>query len=314
MIHARNVLALAALLALGACDSGPPTPDSSVPMVDGGLAPSSLFGPCVEDWQCPGEGAICRGAADGWLGGFCTVPCVDRTPCDQDGIYHHCVRREGEAQSYCERRCLNGLDCRRDNYTCEGEGDYQPSGGACFPVCSSDDQCGAGTICDPHTGLCTSDALPTTGGVSGDPCDAPSDCRSGACIPETNATGVPTGWIHGYCVGNCVLPRGYNSNTYFDGDALPAATCPGDAVCLPAGSTQSRGDLGTCYDQCTSNGDCREGYGCLQQFGLQSGGTASFSNGLCVPANCQSSGCPTGYECVTVTGLNGQPRAVCARQ
>src|SRR5690606_33578722 len=70
-------------------DAGPP--DAGPP-----LMPSELFGPCQEDWQCPGEGAICRRATDGWPGGYCTVPCEDRTPCDFNGVYHHCVTRAGE--------------------------------------------------------------------------------------------------------------------------------------------------------------------------------------------------------------------------
>src|SRR5690606_5864553 len=106
------------------------------------LMPSELFGPCQEDWQCPGEGAICRRATDGWPGGYCTVPCEDRTPCDFNGVYHHCVTRAGETQSYCERRCLNGIDCGRTAYTCAGE--LPPSGGLCIGVCASDDECGAG--------------------------------------------------------------------------------------------------------------------------------------------------------------------------
>jgi hypothetical protein len=123
---------------------------------------------------------------------------------------------------------------------------------------------------------------------------------------------VPTGWVGGYCIANCVLPPGFNNNDFYTGDALPQATCAGDAVCLPA-QGQSRGDLGTCYDQCTSDDDCRDGYGCLKDIQLASGGVSSYSNGVCVPKACSAAEpCPAGYTCVSVQGADGQPRNVCA--
>jgi len=147
--------------------------------------------------------------------------------------------------------------------------------------------------------------------VTGEPCHGTTDCRSGQCVTELN-NGVPTGWIGGYCVGNCLLPTGYNPNTFFAGTALPAGSCTGNAICFPVGGTQGDGDLGTCYDACTTPSDCRLGYSCLRQFQLGSGGTATFTNGLCVPVNCTPGACPTGYECVTVTAADGSTRNVCA--
>ena len=302
----------ATLLLLTACDGGSTDDaglDASAP--DGGpvLEMSQLFGGCSEDWQCPGEGAICRTAAEGYPSGFCTLPCEDRTPCDANGVYHHCVRLEGETQSYCERRCLNGIDCGRTAYTCAGE--LPPSGGICISACSADEQCGDGTSCDRYTGQCTADPVPTIGSVTGETCADAEACRSGQCIAEVNDTGVPTGWVGGYCVANCILPSGYNSSDFFAGDALPSGTCAGNAVCLPASGTQNQRDLGTCYTQCMGDGDCRPGYGCKKQFDLASGGVSSYSNGICIPQACTSGSCPSGYECVTVTGADGSPRPVC---
>lgn len=305
----RSLLLL--LLTLSACDGTPPSEDAFVPQPDAGpaLEPSTLFGPCVEDWQCPGEGAICRTAADGYPRGYCTVPCEDRTPCRADDIYHHCAQRAGETRSYCEQRCLNGIDCGRDGYTCAGE--LPPSGGLCIAVCSTDEECGGGTRCDPYTGECVAGDL-ATGAVTGEPCDEDADCRSGQCVQEVNADGVPTGWIRGYCMSNCILPPGFNNSTFYTGDTLPQANCAGDAVCLPA-QGQSHGDLGSCYDQCESDGDCREGYGCLSDIQLANGSVSSYTNGVCVPKSCSASQpCPSGYRCVTLQGSDGQPRNVCA--
>lgn len=309
-MHHRSLL-LFAFLVLSGCDGTSEPLDASVPDAGPALEPSRLFGPCVEDWQCPGEGAICRTAADGYPGGYCTVPCEDRTPCRADDIYHHCVVRDGEERAYCEQRCLNGIDCGRDAYTCAGE--LPPSGGLCIAVCSDDEQCGSGTRCDPYSGECVAGEPSTEGGVTGDPCFDDSDCRSGRCVTEVGEGRVPTGWIGGYCVSNCILPSGFNNNTFYSGESLPQATCVGDAVCLPS-QGQSRGDLGTCYDQCTSDDDCREGYGCLRTIQLANGHTSHYSNGACVPKGCNAhTDCPSGYQCVTVQGSDGQPRNVCAR-
>lgn len=298
------------VLGLTGCDGGGGT-DAGADDAGPGLEPSELFGPCEDDSQCPGEGAICRTAADGYPGGYCTVPCEDRTPCDVFGVYHHCARREGEEQSFCEQRCLNGLDCGRDAYTCAGE--LPPSGGACIGVCSSDEDCGGGFVCDPYTAVCST-SVTEVGAITGEPCADSDDCRSGQCFVDENAAGQPTGWAEGYCVSNCILPPGYNNNDFFAGDAFPNGGCPGDAICLPADFSQTaQRDLGRCYDQCVTDGDCRTGYACLKDIQLASGGTSSYSNGLCVPGDCRMTGCPTGYTCQTVTTTSGTTRNVCGR-
>ena len=73
------------------------------------------------------------------------------------------------------------------------------------------------------------------------------------------------------------------------------------------------GDLGTCYHQCMADSDCRDGYACLKDIALSSGGAARYPNGACIPINCSaSSPCPSGYQCVTVTNSSGQGQNVCA--
>ena len=65
--------------------------------------------------------------------------------------------------------------------------------------------------------------------------------------------------------------------------------------------------------ECTSNADCRTGYACLQDITLSSGATASYSNGVCFPGNCMTTGCPDGYTCQAVTDSSGATRNVCGR-
>jgi len=256
-------------------DLGPP--DLGSPDLGPDLGPlpndfGDLFGHCIEDADCMTSGGICRSAEQGFPGGYCTKPCDsanDRTACEvtRGGftVYHHCADRgaEPEGQFTCEFNCLNGLDCGRDGYTCAVGA--LPGGGLCIPVCSSDEQCAWGTFCDRFSGECQAEEPPddpTTLGLSpnGGPCSSDGQCASGECFEGGSST-QPTGWVDGTCVGNCILPSGFNNNDFFAGDALPPGTCPGEnPVCIPRGQAQSRQDLGLCLQGCSTASDCRQGY------------------------------------------------------
>ncbi len=294
----------------GVMDSGPP---------DAG--PSMLFGPCTVDSQCPGDNAVCWQPVDGWAGGYCTVPCVDRRPCDDGVVYHDCLPDpQGGSQMFCERKCLNGVDCMRSNYTCAGTGVSPSTGettaGDCVGLCASDSDCGSGSKCNVEANTCVASDATITGSKNGGSCAANSDCQSGNCIPATNAQttpATPTGFNGGYCTGDCILPNGYNSNSLYSGDTLPQGTCPDHEVCFP-NSSLTGGDLGTCWAACTSDADCRqdEGYSCLNSFTLTSGTPKTFTNGFCVPIDCSAgASCPTGYTCVTMTDSTGATSGVC---
>jgi len=279
---------------------------------DAGPQPSTLFGPCLIDAQCPGEGGFCRLATDGWPGGYCTLPCVDRAPCD-DGIrYNHCLEGADGSGSFCEQRCLNGYDCERPGYTCVG--DFGGGAGSCIGVCASDEECGPGAECNEWGGSCVAPgASPTVGSETGGVCAEDGDCLSGDCI-LSHSGGSATGWNLGYCIGSCILPLGYNTNTFFAGDALPAGTCSGAAVCYPNGSL-THGDLGVCLSSCSSNADCRveDGYECVQEVPLTSGDISRYTNGVCLPISCRYDPCPTGFMCQTISSSSGT-RWVCEKQ
>ncbi len=330
---ALAVFALWAPLA-GCGDDSPPTPADSgagdSAMGDTGPAdsgapdtgPSTLFGPCVQDDQCPGADSYCRTAAeDGVPMGQCVARCAitpegrpDRTNCYEptDDLYHICWQFEGQDPT-CEERCLNGIDCTRDGFTCVGQGEFGvPEQGICVPVCSSDEECGAGAECNVYTGRCIAPGTMPSGSEHGDSCADDDGCLSGRCIQESNA-GSPTGWNGGTCLGPCILPAGYNSSTfYFEPTGLPQGTCPDGDMCFPNGSL-SRGDEGVCLAACSSDADCRadEGYFCDKSFETASG-TYPFDTGACFPIDCADTACPTGYTCTEIRTSRGTS-SVCER-
>lgn len=292
-LHRLDLGSLACLtLLLGACsgnasDNNTSAVDAAV-VVDAGtddagaadaevsLEPSTLFGACVEDAQCPGVGAVCRSAeSTGTPGGVCTVPCEDRTPCDFNNVYHHCLARIGETQKYCERRCINGLDCGRSAFTCQLFGDQEE--GVCYGLCVSDEECGAGLKCEPYSGRCVTPDTPNSAAINGEPCAALEDCRSNFCISEAD-----NGWPGGSCISRCILPSGFNSTSFYGGETLPQAGCPEGNVCLSLLGSSARGDPGGCLKACDSAADCRPGYMCRKEF-EGSGGVSTYTNGVCWP-------------------------------
>lgn len=281
-------------------DAGPP-PDAYMPPVA-----AVLFAPCEVDAQCAplGEGAFCRPSTEGPALGYCTRPCEDRTVCDAFLAHHHCLTFEGETQAICVPACRNGADCPRPPYTCFGG--IAPSGdGYCMSICHSDAECGGGAVCNLDSGECVVAPVPSLAAYYAE-CAADADCTSDFCVEEVNAAGTPTGWALGACLSPCIVPAGYNSTNYFDGDTLPNGGCPGGGSCLPAGGN-AEGDLGTCYPTCDADTDCREGYGC--EFIL---GDHTFLRGVCLPRDCRGTTCPGGRRCVTVTLTSGALVGRCA--
>jgi hypothetical protein len=289
-----------------ACGGDPPPGDAGP---GDALPPSTLYGPCVHDSQCPGEGAVCRRDEAGFPRGYCTVPCDDRTPCDAFGVHHHCVQRPGADRRYCELRCLNGLDCGRDQYTCVGR--IPPSGGLCIGICGADSDCSPGHECDRESGRCHLPGMAPTGASLGEPCTRDESCRSRFCVEVVNEMGTPTGWVDGACLAYCIVPEGWNSNNIYDGPRLPSATCPDNAVCFPQDGFVE-GNVGVCIPSCSVSADCRLGYACLNSFQSPSGVRYTFENGICIPIDCSREACPPGYRCVTVTYADGSRANVCA--
>jgi hypothetical protein len=231
----------------------------------------------------------------------CTPP--DRGPCDDGDIYHICAAQE-DGSGICEERCLSGNDCTREGYTCAGVGEFGEMFGICVPVCSADEECGTGAVCNRYSGRCVASGTTPAGSVTGGTCADNPDCQSEQCLPERSGL-TPSGWNGGYCIGPCILPAGYNSSTFFGEDTLPQGTCVDGDVCFPNGSL-TRGDLGVCLAGCDSDADCRadEGYECRKSFAT-AGGNNTFTNGVCFRIDCGTTPCPTGFSCRAVMTTAG---------
>ena len=317
MVAPRSIwgLTLVALLACGDDDTTPPPMDAGEPdagEVDAGPPPmSTLFGECVVDEQCPGAGAFCRLNIDGHPKGSCTVPCEDRSPCDDGVVFHRCDPDPNDrSRNICQEKCLNSQDCSRAGFVCIGSTGFAGEEGICIGYCTTDEDCGEGAVCNVHSARCVHpDEYNDTLSATGEPCYLDDDCQSGECRFDND--GGPTGFNGGYCLGACILPAGYNTNTFFAEDAYPTEQCPGDNVCYPPGSL-ARGSAGVCLKACTTDDDCRaaEGYTCDKTVSLANGTTKTFENGFCWPINCAVDDCPTGYSCQTV-GSGDRRRSVC---
>lgn len=320
----RPLLVLSCALAACGDDTTPPTPDAGPIRIDSGAPDagvdagrmSYLFGPCTSAAECPGAGAVCLTAEQsGHHGGMCTVPCPggDRTPCDDGVRFNDCLPVGPSGEDVCQPYCINGADCDglRDAYTCRIE---TGTSGTCIGVCSSDDQCAPGAKCNIWNGRCVPTTTVFDGSENGGLCTNNAECRSEFCNPARDTFGA-TGWTGGYCLGTCIMPIGYNSSNFFDGDDLPQATCPTGDVCFPNGSLTQR-DLGVCLSGCMTDTDCRadEAYFCRHNFAGSSGVTQTYGVGVCWPINCSAPGamCPTGYGCQMISTPSGA-RSVCVR-
>ncbi len=287
---------------------------------------SIIYGPCRADTECA-EGLTCRTeAATGFPGGECNRTCTSDEDCvliPTDGstpVDGWCAPAVGSAPRMCQRVCANGIDCERPGYTCRTYNSGQLNQvSACIPVCT-DESCVDGTVCDHDSGRCRAMGSTPVGRTLGQTCQpetrmgAPTpppemQCRSTLCqpdwTPDSRGNRFYTGWNGGYCVSRCILPAGFNSSTFWGPAgmtvALPQASCPMGGLCLAFNGSLARGDLGTCYQECQSNTDCRQsdGYMCQKTVQLSATNTRRFSNGFCVPVNCMNTAtpCPSGLTC-----------------
>jgi hypothetical protein len=202
-----------------------------------------------------------------------------------------------------------------------GQADEAPKG-YCTAACSSDAQCGAGSVC--------LGAL-TIGGIKGEcrkGCKADADCgraeyecamQAGAPTDAQMAGGMSfrlpntcqprvtpaklTSEVGKACASNaecgagtCETGEDYPGG-YCSGACVADADCGGKGVCLKDGY----GSGGSCFERCTADTDCARdasGYGCVD-IGAESKICAPKADPL--PAGIVGKACTANTECATGT-------------
>jgi len=217
--------------------------------------------PCSASSQCGSSVGMCQPQiANGqgqpiWSGGYCFQTCAPGQPACPYGSQCTDI---GDTQPVCLKTCRVGLaDCRPD-YACAATN----AAGVCIPICRQDADCGDTTnfFCRSCDGLCVNRQSGT--GALGDPCNTFSQCGAGQI---------------------CTGLDGRKGNLCSLGCGKGCATCPGGAVCHPAGP---QGSL-VCLKACTGPGTCGAGLQC-----------ANLPTGKgCVPACTADGECAVGLRC-----------------
>ena len=260
-----------------------------------GTAPT--LAPCTATSLCadaPGVACLTDVA-----GGACTRRCTSDADCGAHGICE---------QHICLWSCTTGSGgCLAHAGACvSSRGPASYCAPICYPVGREPrgyPTCGAGLVCDPYTSTCVSSL--SSGAENGAACRDSTECRGDECVLEIEyPSGAPTGFIDGMCVSLGVIP---GPSDYVTGAPLPQGSCPDGSAVVPGLAATNHGDLNTCFRTCVSDGQCRTGYVCTHS---EVGTT--FTNGLCLPIDCSSRACPTGFTCsAMVSGWLGH--LVCQR-
>ncbi|MBL8678256.1 MAG: hypothetical protein JNK05_03780 [Myxococcales bacterium] len=225
---------------------------------DGGMpGPGTAGNPCVDDTDC--APLTCAREVPG---GVCTGVC-NNSPSQANeqmqcgGSSTTCLS-DGTGGGNCFAACRAGAagsGCR-PGFACTGlwftQMDGTPDTAACFPFCSSDMHCAAGTTCNERTGQCDNSRNPMAL-ADGMPCRVGSNACRGQCfrITEMGEIGVCGSFI----------------------DIAQTSTCPdGDGRVQPFG--QARDNLALCiFQQCSESDCCPDGLVCEAQDG----------SGFCLP-------------------------------
>lgn len=124
--------------ALGPCDATISNPTTYLAHFVGG--------PCTTSVDCTFTGAVCRMAAEGFPGGYCTVPCATGSCPDQAGAnaFTGCADVTGTGTALCAARCdytLFPTSGCRDGYGCYDRANpgnpSAPHRAVCLPLACS---------------------------------------------------------------------------------------------------------------------------------------------------------------------------------
>lgn len=217
-----------------------------------------------------------------FIGGYC-----GGSDCSSCGAGSACGEVAG--QEYCLKSCLASSDCR-GGYQCAPVG----RGGAqvCVPLCSGNQDCGAGQVCNASR-LCEEAPSGGEGGSVG-------ATRGDACLNtmcESSLECLMGPFPDGYC-GNqgCAQCGAGGACGVVGGESFCLKSCAGPTdcragyLCAPAGF---QGEA-VCVPPCASDAECGAGYACTEQRYC----AASTS----LPACGAQGPCPDGQACADLTG------------
>lgn len=293
----RRTLALgASALVLVACgESHTPEEDAAIVFdasfpdtgTDSGPPPSNVGAACESDADCSGPADSClTEGSSGIPGGYCTAYCSSDADCPSGS---GCVP-VGGGTSICFALCdgTNPDDQCPPRLGCTSLGG-PASPQVCLPGCENDAECGDGLECVAGGGSLGAGICIDPDASLGGACTSDADCPTSAeCLASLDFPG-----------GTCVLAGC---------DATINTGCPDDAECIPAGFGG-----GTCFDACTADSDCRDGWECAPS-------TAAPDRSICQPIFdpdnlgqvCSAGrGSCQGGDCLTETTY-GFPDSYCA--
>lgn len=236
------------------CDGNCPESALECPPPDNACQKATLEGdPRGCDVSCSYEDITACMSADGCCPAGCSwendrdcvredvttgVSCKSDLDCATEGVSDPvCFRQLPVYEGYCTANCNSHADCAGDGI-CGQSGESQ----FCYDQCQENSDCRPGYSCHDYGTyqLCWYDfgeGLASPGA----PCETALDCGDGEiCRPESD------GFRGGYCTKPCATGEPCSTpNTN-----CVAFTNPGDTP------------RGFCGVRCTSDADCREGYGC----------------------------------------------------
>ena len=313
------IMSLALLAAVIACSGEPaeggdagidadgPLPDADLHDVDDVAtdaptppAEAEYCEPCSVHEDCVDDGAHCIEMIDGIS--YCGAPCeIDGDDCNEDAVCApvgedetpQCVPTILTCADHCQDvECPAGEYCDPASGACE----MQPR--ICETGCQFDSQCG-----DPGENRCLGTGAPDGETMCTITCDPtlPAEEAGLECPTDFFCVPLEEGAEEGVCfplTGTCVdrchdadCPAGHNCDE-FTGDCVEAiagacddtcetnAECDGQTdLCLAIGI----GDGAHCWQDCTGDQSCPDGYDCTAFLGL--------TTNLCVPAAQQCEEC-----------------------
>jgi hypothetical protein len=178
-------------------------------------------------------------------------------------------------------------------------------GALSLAACGGDEESGApagqggaagvgGGATGGSSGVGGTPVMPLPADTAGKACAADTECAPGTCATMVEGLdGMPLAAPGGYCMGSC----------------MASAECGAGGTCVPGLTT---GGAGLCYDMCSGDMDCRQGYLCGpltstcrpapptdqltdNQAGLACAGDAECGDGTCLTMRLSGEPFPGGY-------------------